>query len=64
MRREVLLLLREIRFPLRSPKDVTPQPADTTFGVATEVALPVNSARSRNTEVVPKIFNDLILGDH
>jgi hypothetical protein len=39
-------------------------PVDTTFGVATEVALPVNSARSRNTEVVPKIFNDLILGDH
>jgi hypothetical protein len=37
---------------------------DTTFGVATEVALPVNSARSRNTELVPKIFNDLILGDH
>src|ERR1700686_1569984 len=39
-------------------------PVDTTFGVATEVALPVNSARSRNTELVPKIFNDLILGDH
>jgi hypothetical protein len=37
---------------------------DTTFGVATEVALPVNSARSKNTELVPKIFNDLILGDH
>lgn len=39
-------------------------PVDTTFGLAMEVALPVNSARSRNTEVVPKIFNDLILGDH
>jgi hypothetical protein len=39
-------------------------PVDSTFGVGTEVALPVNSARSRNTEVVPKIFNDLILGDH
>ena len=37
---------------------------DTTFGFGTEVALPVNSARSRNAELVPKIFNDLILGDH
>jgi hypothetical protein len=39
-------------------------PVDTTFGVGVEVALPVNSSRSRNTEIVPKIFNDLILGDH
>ena len=39
-------------------------PVDTTFGVGTEVAVPINSARSSNTEVVPKIFNDLILGDH
>jgi hypothetical protein len=39
-------------------------PVDTTFGVGVEVALPVDSSRSRNTEVVPKIFNDLILGDH
>jgi hypothetical protein len=39
-------------------------PVDSTFGVGAEVALPVNSSRSRNTEVVPKTFNDLILGDH
>lgn len=37
---------------------------DTTLGVGAEVALPVNTSRSRNTEVVPKIFDDLKLGDH
>ena len=37
---------------------------DTTFGVGTEIALPVNTSRSKNTEVVPKVFNDLIVGEH
>ena len=37
---------------------------DTTIGVGTEVALPVNTSRSKNTEVVPKVFDDLIIGDH
>jgi hypothetical protein len=37
---------------------------DTTFGVGAEVALPVDTSRSRNTEVVPKVFNDSIVGEH
>jgi hypothetical protein len=37
---------------------------DTTVGVGGELALPVNTSRSKNTEVVPKIFDDLIVGDH
>ena len=37
---------------------------DTTLGAAIEVGIPVNSAVSRNTELVPKIFNDLKLGNH
>jgi hypothetical protein len=37
---------------------------DTTVGVGAEVALPVNTSRSKNTEVVPKVFDDLIVGDH
>jgi hypothetical protein len=37
---------------------------DTTFGAAIEVGIPVNSSVSKNGEVVPKIFNDLRLGDH
>jgi hypothetical protein len=37
---------------------------NTTFGAALEVGIPTNSAVSRNTEVVPKVFNDLALGDH
>ncbi|MGB8369552.1 MAG: hypothetical protein WCF71_09715 [Verrucomicrobiia bacterium] len=37
---------------------------DTTLGVAMEVGIPVNSAVSKNTEFVPKIFNDLKLGEH
>ncbi|MBV8211719.1 MAG: hypothetical protein JOZ08_00675 [Verrucomicrobia bacterium] len=36
---------------------------DTTVGVGAEVALPVGTSRSRNTEVVPKVFDDLIIGD-
>jgi hypothetical protein len=37
---------------------------DSTLGVGAEAALPVNTSRSRNTEVVPKVFDDLKLGDH
>lgn len=36
---------------------------DTTVGAAMEVGIPVNSAVSKNTELVPKIFNDLRLGE-
>jgi hypothetical protein len=37
---------------------------NTTFGTALEVGVPTNSAVSRNTEVVPKLFNDIAVGDH
>jgi hypothetical protein len=37
---------------------------DSTFGTAIEVGIPTNSSISKNTEVVPKIFNDLKIGDH
>ena len=37
---------------------------DTTFGVGLEVGIPTNSPVSKNAELVPKIFNDLRLGDH
>jgi hypothetical protein len=37
---------------------------DTTFGVALEVGIPTHSSLSKDTEVVPKIFNDLKLGNH
>src|SRR5579859_2367740 len=37
---------------------------DTTFGTALEVGIPTHSSLSKDTEVVPKIFNDLKLGDH
>jgi hypothetical protein len=37
---------------------------DSTFGAAFEGGIPVNSSVSRNAELVPKIFNDLRLGDH
>jgi hypothetical protein len=37
---------------------------DTTFGTAVEVGVPVNSAVSKNTELVPKVFNDLRVGEH
>ena len=37
---------------------------DTTFGAAVEVGIPVNSAVSQNTELVPKVFNDLRVGGH
>jgi hypothetical protein len=37
---------------------------NTTLGTALEAGIPTHSAVSRNTEVVPKLFNDLALGDH
>jgi len=37
---------------------------DSTFGVGVEVGLPAHSSVSKNTELVPKIFNDLRVGDH
>jgi hypothetical protein len=37
---------------------------DTTFGAGIEAGIPVNSAVSKNAELVPKVFDDLRLGDH
>jgi hypothetical protein len=37
---------------------------DTTFGTAVEVGIPTTSHVSKNTEFVPKIFNDTRLGAH
>ncbi len=37
---------------------------DSTFGAGLEVGIPVDSSVSKNAELVPKIFNDLRLGDH
>jgi hypothetical protein len=37
---------------------------DSTFGAGIEVGIPVNSTNSKNAELVPKVFNDLKLGDH
>jgi hypothetical protein len=37
---------------------------DSTFGVAFEGGIPTNSTLSKNGELVPKVFNDLRLGDH
>ncbi len=36
---------------------------DTTFGVGLEVGVPVHSTFSKNTEIVPKVFNDTKLGN-
>lgn len=36
---------------------------DTTFGVAVEVGIPTTSSISKNTEFVPKIFNDTMIGN-
>jgi hypothetical protein len=36
---------------------------DTTFGIATEIGIPTNTALSHNTEIVPKFFNDTRLGN-
>jgi hypothetical protein len=37
---------------------------DATFGAGIEVGIPTNSSVSENAEFVPKIFNDLKIGDH
>jgi len=37
---------------------------DTTVGVAFEAGVPTNSTVSKNAEWVPKLFNDLRIGDH
>ena len=37
--------------------------SDNTIGVAIEVGVPMNTAFSRNTEMVPKIFDDLKVGE-
>jgi hypothetical protein len=37
---------------------------DSTFGVAIEGGVPTNSTLSKNAELVPKVFNDLRLGEH
>ena len=37
---------------------------NTTFGTALEVGIPTNSSVSKNTELVPKVFNDLMIGKH
>jgi hypothetical protein len=37
---------------------------DNTVGTAIEVGIPVNTPLSRDTEVVPKIFDDLAIGKH
>ena len=36
---------------------------DSTFGVAVEAGIPTDSAVSRNAELVPKLFNDLKVGN-
>lgn len=36
---------------------------DSTFGVAAEVGIPTGTEVSQNTELVPKLFNDLKVGD-
>lgn len=37
---------------------------DSTFGVGAEAGIPTDSPVSKNAEFVPKIFNDLRVGDH
>ncbi|MBV9272450.1 MAG: hypothetical protein JO333_01025 [Verrucomicrobia bacterium] len=37
---------------------------DSTFGVAFEAGIPTGSTLSKNAEFVPKVFNDLRLGEH
>ena len=36
---------------------------DSTFGLGIEIGIPTQSSVSKNTEIVPKIFNDLMIGD-
>jgi hypothetical protein len=52
-----------VRYPIH--QYVSPgRLVDSTWGVAVEAGIPVNSVVSKNAEFVPKIFNDLRLGDH
>jgi len=37
---------------------------NTTLGTGLELGIPTNSSVSKNSELVPKIFNDLMLGKH
>lgn len=37
---------------------------DMTFGAGIELGIPTYSSVSKNTELVPKLFNDLRIGDH
>ena len=37
---------------------------DNTVGLALEIGVPTHSTVSKNTEIVPKVFDDLRLGDH
>jgi hypothetical protein len=37
---------------------------DTTFGAGAEVGIPTHSSVSKNTEFVPRIFNDMRFGSH
>ena len=37
---------------------------DTTLGAGVEIGIPVHSSASKNAEFVPKIFDDVKLGDH
>ncbi len=37
---------------------------DTTFGIGIEVGIPTNSPLGKNTEIVPKAFNDTRIGEH
>ena len=37
---------------------------DTTFGIGLEAGVPTNSPVSKNAESVPKLFNDLRIGEH
>ncbi|MDB5293978.1 MAG: hypothetical protein JWL69_5219 [Phycisphaerales bacterium] len=37
---------------------------DNTFGLGLEIGIPVNSPVSKHTELVPKVFDDLRIGEH
>ena len=37
---------------------------DNTLGAALEIGIPTNSPTGKHAEIVPKVFNDLRLGDH
>ena len=43
---------------------IAPGFIDATLGGAVEVGIPVHSSVSKNTEFVPKIFGDLLIGKH